>query len=77
MFFNPSNDNEPTEAWMEFEGSEVFEWALKHLPELVWRLKSYWSPSENRELGVSNFIWYIKFERSFRNEERRLRLVET
>lgn len=64
--FVPANDNKPTEAWTEFHGSETFIWAAKHMPGLLWAIKSRGimhkaDNAEKRELNAGNFIWFIRF----------------
>lgn len=73
--FNPANNNEPTEAWVEFYGTETFEWAIKVMPELVWKIKSNWLPGGDTEQSTANFIWFVKFEKSFKETEDAVKLV--
>jgi len=79
--FIPANDDNPTEAWLGFVGTEEFFWATEFAPNLLWQIKTRgydisekkWSSERReyqREKTVSNFIWYLRFEYSFiRSEE--------
>jgi len=64
----PANDNNLARAYLDFESdTDLFYWAMKRDPKLVLGLKKV--QGADREKYVANFVWFFKFERSFRESE--------
>jgi len=71
----PANDNSLALAYLAFEAdTDLFNWATMRDPRLVLGLKKMQGP--DRERCVANFVWFFKFERSFRNYEAEMKRSE-
>jgi len=64
----PSNDNTPTQAWIDLISDvELFNELTTEFPEMIWHIKA--GGGLNRERSAANFIWFMRFELSFRKCE--------
>lgn len=73
--FNPANDDGPTDAWLEFyENKELYKFAQKSFSDIAVGLKNrgaFLTDDVKAERSASNFVWFVKFEKSFRYTEAR------
>lgn len=67
-----ANDNKPSNAWLDFYADKpLFEKCSHYFPDLCARVKNgysgIWGPK--RENADQNFIWFMRFDMSFREQE--------
>lgn len=71
--FVAANDDNPTQEWLEFVGTPPYKWGLANgHRQLIRDLKHSWRPDRS-DRHASNFIWFIRFEYSFAQEEKGIR----
>jgi hypothetical protein len=64
----PANDNNLARAYLDFEADkDLFRWAMRNDPRMVLGLKKV--QGADRERCVANFVWFLKFERSYKEFE--------